>query len=1085
MKLKILLSGVALIFTLVLTGICWSACPEDPTDLGYCDTLHVVPFPTTDTCIIYKYPNADPPHTDTICINNPGEKFPCFLYVNLLVTHDSNTFWWGGANKWVQDSISAFVVPLGWTRTNPAKYCSLSTYWNENVVDNDPDEPGYPYPRRIWRNFPPLGGDSINWMGKLKWATMLVDMSSDSVLYGGTWMVPPHAFITLIAGANKKKWSQERDTLLATLTFRIEDTMHVCIDSTFYPPASNLTFTRYDAESYVPRNKMPLCIWVGPPRIDVTSPDGGEVWCVGDTHNVTWISEGFSDSVKIEYSTNGGGGWNTIIAKTANDGVHPWTIPNTPSALCRVKVSNAAGGGVPSGMSDGNFTISVPLSITVTSPNGGDSLAIGSSKNITWTSTGSFDSVKIELTRDGSTWEPLVAKTPNNGTWTWSPVTGPPSNTCKVRISNVVGGVPADTSNSNFTIYQEAITVTSPDGGEVLKIGSPTNITWTWVGSFPTVIIELSRNGGSNWSTLVASTANDGSWTWTSVTGPPSATCLVRICNTGGAPCDTSNANFSIVQPDFAILATPETLSVTKGDSTAYTVNLDSIYGFNSPCTLSVAGLPAGAKGKFVPSIVTPPGSSILAINTYADSITAGPYKLFITGRNGSLIHSDTVTFIVEPCTTITHFLFTETDSSFTIIIDSAFLYQAGLEECDEIAVFDSALCVGAGVYHHSDKAPLALSAWRNNPPDTGYIEDHPMYFKIWSKEKDEEEDARPHFSDGDSTFGPPGDTSVVWLEAPIMDFAIDVTPDTLRVPRGYSDNYKVILTSINGFASNCTLSVVGHPAEFTATFDPPVLVPPTDSSLLTLTIPADAVLDTLTLTITATEMEKGEGIAHSKNVTLIVTLPTWSFEVDAFPDTQIISQGGSTTYAVTIIPNLGFTASCSLFVEFVGGLPSGVTADFDSNPIPPNDTSTLTITTLLSTPPDTYDLAIIAVSNKKQKDTTYVKLIIEQATDVDEEGDQPNAPDKFALFQNQPNPFNPETKISYYLSEGCEVKLIIYNILGRRVKTLFEGHQNAGMNTLVWDGKNDQGEQLSSGIYFYRLQAGEFIQTKKMNLLK
>ena len=103
----------------------------------------------------------------------------------------------------------------------------------------------------------------------------------------------------------------------------------------------------------------------------------------------------------------------------------------------------------------------------------------------------------------------------------------------------------------------------------------------------------------------------------------------------------------------------------------------------------------------------------------------------------------------------------------------------------------------------------------------------------------------------------------------------------------------------------------------------------------------------------------------------------------------------------------------------------------------------------------------------------------------MDGEGDQPNAPDRFALFQNHPNPFNPETEISYYLSQGCEVKLTIYNILGRRVKTLFEGHQNAGMKTLVWDGKDDQGKQLSSGIYFYRLQAGEFIQTRKMSLIK
>jgi hypothetical protein len=451
------------------------------------------------------------------------------------------------------------------------------------------------------------------------------------------------------------------------------------------------------------------------------------------------------------------------------------------------------------------------------------------------------------------------------------------------------------------------------------------------------------------------------------------------------------------------------------------------------------------------------------------------------------LIHPDTVTFIVEPCTTTTHFLFEKTDSTFTIIIDSAFLYQSGLEDCDEVGVFDGDSCVGALVYN-SDKAPLVLSAWKddpNTPEIDGYIEGDNMLFKIWSKEKGEEEDARPHFPPGgDSTFGPPGDTSVVWLEAPIMDFSLDVTPSTLRVCRGYSGDYQVVLTSINNFASNCTLTVVGHPVGSTATFNPPVLAP-TDTSLLTLTIPSNATPDTLTLTITATEMGKGKGIVHSKEVTLIVTLPTWGFEVEAFPDTQTILQGNSTNYKVTIIPNLGFTAPCTLFVQFVGGLPSGVTADFDSNPIPPNDTSTLTITTLPSTPEGEYDLDIIAVANFKQKDTTRVELIIEQATDVDEEGDQPNAPDKFALFQNRPNPFNPETEISYYLPEGCEVNLTIYNILGRRVKTLFEGHQNAGMKTLVWDGKDDQGKQLSSGIYFYRLQAGYFNQTKKMSLIK
>jgi len=235
-------------------------------------------------------------------------------------------------------------------------------------------------------------------------------------------------------------------------------------------------------------------------------------------------------------------------------------------------------------------------------------------------------------------------------------------------------------------------------------------------------------------------------------------------------------------------------------------------------------------------------------------------------------------------------------------------------------------------------------------------------------------------------------------------------------------------------------------------------------------------------LIVTATEMDKGTAIVHSDTVTLIVELPVWNFKVDAFPDTQRVVQGDQTTYDVTIIPDVGFTAPCTLFAE---GVPGGATADFDSNPIPPNDTSRLTITTTLATPPDTYELTIIGVANPKEKDTTYVTLIVEEMTDVEDESDQLNVPDKFALFQNQPNPFNPETKISYCLPEACEVKLTIYNILGRKVKTLFEGYQNQGMKTLIWDGRDDQGQQLGSGVYFYRLQAAEFKQTRKMTLIK
>ncbi len=95
------------------------------------------------------------------------------------------------------------------------------------------------------------------------------------------------------------------------------------------------------------------------------------------------------------------------------------------------------------------------------------------------------------------------------------------------------------------------------------------------------------------------------------------------------------------------------------------------------------------------------------------------------------------------------------------------------------------------------------------------------------------------------------------------------------------------------------------------------------------------------------------------------------------------------------------------------------------------------------------------------------------------------NLPLAFELRQNYPNPFNPETHISYSLPENGEVRLNIYNMLGQRVKVLVDEYQHAGTQTVTWDGRNENGERVSSGIYFYKLQAGELVQTRKMTLMK
>ena len=96
--------------------------------------------------------------------------------------------------------------------------------------------------------------------------------------------------------------------------------------------------------------------------------------------------------------------------------------------------------------------------------------------------------------------------------------------------------------------------------------------------------------------------------------------------------------------------------------------------------------------------------------------------------------------------------------------------------------------------------------------------------------------------------------------------------------------------------------------------------------------------------------------------------------------------------------------------------------------------------------------------------------------------------PKAYSLEQNAPNPFNPSTTISYSIPEGqseVAVKLTVFNLRGQLVKTLVQSHQTAGQYRVQWDGINENSQRVTSGVYLYRLQAGNFTQTRKMVILK
>ena len=95
------------------------------------------------------------------------------------------------------------------------------------------------------------------------------------------------------------------------------------------------------------------------------------------------------------------------------------------------------------------------------------------------------------------------------------------------------------------------------------------------------------------------------------------------------------------------------------------------------------------------------------------------------------------------------------------------------------------------------------------------------------------------------------------------------------------------------------------------------------------------------------------------------------------------------------------------------------------------------------------------------------------------------NTPEQFILYPNYPNPFNPVTTIRYDLSEESFVDITIYDMLGNVVNNLVKTNQSSGYKSIQWDATNNQGEPVSAGVYLYKIQAGDFADTKKMILLK
>lgn len=178
-----------------------------------------------------------------------------------------------------------------------------------------------------------------------------------------------------------------------------------------------------------------------------------------------------------------------------------------------------------------------------------------------------------------------------------------------------------------------------------------------------------------------------------------------------------------------------------------------------------------------------------------------------------------------------------------------------------------------------------------------------------------------------------------------------------------------------------------------------------------------------------------------------------------------IISAVTSTSVSGTTLPN----STVEIFSDeddegelFEGQILSDAAGNFSWMGIPTGPNITATVTD--------------AVGNTSEFSQPYLTDIYDVKTK--------NKPAKFALHQNYPNPFNPQTQIDYELPEAAKTEIKIFNISGQKIKTIIDYFQSAGFHSVTWDGFDEQGCNVTSGIYIYQIQAGEFIKSRKMVMI-
>ena len=257
--------------------------------------------------------------------------------------------------------------------------------------------------------------------------------------------------------------------------------------------------------------------------------------------------------MRIQYSTDGGTNWPTIVSSTPDDGLYPWPVPGTPSGNCLVRVCDVSDPDC-CDQGDGLFTLcDEPQADFIGTPTSGESYTC--EVEFTDQSSGCVTSWSWDFGDGEGSEEQNPIDTFDCGT----------SYTVSLMVSGPCGSHEMIKSDYITCQCPCEVDLTSPDGGEIWCVGDDQNITWNSENTSGSMRIEYSTDSGSSWILIIDSTPDDGLRSWT-VPDTVSAECLVRIFDTSSPECsDTSEGHFQICLCGSLAISTEELLAGTRG----------------------------------------------------------------------------------------------------------------------------------------------------------------------------------------------------------------------------------------------------------------------------------------------------------------------------------------------------------------------------------------------------------------------------------------------------------------------------------------------------------------------------------------